>query len=83
MPAIFSGASLVTQIFPAPNISRFLRSAFARELLISLENRTPVPANFAASSVLLPPGAAHKSRTRSPGLIGSHAAGDIALGSCK
>ena len=54
----FSGASLVTQIFPAPNISRFLRSAFARELLISLENRTPVPANFAASSVLLPPGAA-------------------------
>ena len=33
--------------------------------------------------VLLPPGAAHKSSTRSPGWASSKAAGAMALGSCR
>ncbi len=35
----------------------------------------------AASWVLFPPGAAHRSKTRSPGLASRYAAGAMALGS--
>ena len=69
--------------FVVPNNSKFLSNAFALELLISLLTNTPVPFNLAASSVLFPPGAAHKSSTLSPSSIGSTLAGVIALGSCK
>ena len=62
-----AGDSLVTQQFPIPASSRFLRSAFARELLISLAQRRPFPSSLAPSSVAFPPGAAHRSSTRSPG----------------
>ena len=66
-----------------PQSSRFLSSAFALELLMSLEIRTPFPASLTPSSVLFPPGAPHKSRTRSPGSTGRSMAGVMALGSCR
>ena len=79
--ASFSGSSLETQMPGRPNSSRFFSRALALELLMSLAKRRPVPLSFAPSSVLFPPGAAHRSRTRSPGSTGSRAAGAMALGS--
>ena len=81
--ASFSGVSLVTQILGIPNSSRFFNSALALELLISLDTRSPSPRSLAPSSVLLPPGAAHRSSTLSPGQTGRTAAGAMALGSCR
>ena len=77
----FPGSSLITIIFPIPNNSRFLSNPLALELLISLAISTPSPFNFAPNSVAFPPGAAHTSRTRSPGSTGIRLAGVIALGS--
>ena len=79
---ILAGSSLRTQRLATPDTSTFLRSALVRELLISLVIRSPSPASFDASSVDLPPGAAHISNTISPGSTGSTLAGVMALGSC-
>ena len=81
LEAIPTGSSLRKNRLGTPNTSTFLRSALARELLISLVIRSHVLFNFAASSVDLPPGAAHISNTTSPSSIGRTFAGVMALGS--
>ena len=81
LEAIPTGSSLRTHRLGTPNTSTFLRSALARELLISLVISSPVLFNLAASSVDLPPGAAHISNTTSPSSIGRTFAGVMALGS--
>ena len=78
----FSGVSAVTQKFVQPHMVRFFKSAFARLALTSFATRSPRPSRREASSVAFPPGAAHRSSTRSPGCTGSLDAGSIALGSC-
>ena len=78
-----AGVSLVTSTFSLPNSSRLRSSALARALLMSLATRRPVPFRRAFSSVALPPGAAQRSSTRSPGSIGRRDAGVMALGSCR
>ena len=69
------------RILGIPASSRFLSSALARELLISLDTSSPSPKSLAPSWVLLPPGAAHRSSTRAPGSTGSSSPGVMALGS--
>ena len=81
LPDIFAGSSLRTHKLETPDTSTFFRSALVRELLISFVIRSPSPASFEASSVDLPPGAAHMSKTTSPGLTGRTLAGVMALGS--
>ena len=71
----------MTKIFEAPKSSKFLRRARALEALMSFATRIPWPASFVANSVAFPPGAAHRSRTASPGVTGRQAAGVMALGS--
>ena len=75
------GVSFVTMEFRIPKSSRLRRSAFARELLMSLATRKPFPCSFAPRAVAFPPGAAHRSRTYSPGRISRRSAGVMALGS--
>ena len=77
----FSGDSVVTYALPIPNSSIFLRSAFALVALMSLLIRTPSPLRSAPICVLLPPGAAHRSSTLSPGFVPRSDAGVIAEGS--
>ena len=73
-----AGLSLVTAAFHAPMRSRFDSSTFARRGSISLATSAPA---HSASRVALPPGAAHKSSTRSPRCAQSTSAGTMALGS--
>ena len=55
--------------------------ALALEVLISLARRNPVSFKAAPRAVAFPPGAAQRSRTKSPGSMGSLEAGVMALGS--
>ena len=79
--ASLAGLSSVTSMFLMPKSSRFLRRALALEVLISLASRKPVSFKAAPSAVAFPPGAAQRSRTKSPGSTGSLDAGVMALGS--
>ena len=79
--AIFAGTSFKRKEFGIPITSMFFRSAFTLEALMSFATRSPSPNSFAPSSVALPPGAAQRSSTRSPGPTGSLEAVVIALGS--
>ena len=54
---------------------------FARLGLISLQSKKPRPIIRPAIWVVLPPGAAHRSQTRSPGWGSSKATGAMALAS--
>ena len=65
-----AGVSLVTKMFGMPNSSRLRRRALAREVLMSLATRRPSPLRAAPAAVALPPGAAQRSRTLSPGSWG-------------
>lgn len=76
-----AGVSLVTKMFGMPNSSRLRRRALAREVLMSLATRRPSPLRAAPAAVALPPGAAQRSRTLSPGSMGMRDAGVMALGS--
>ena len=78
-----SAAAEVTKAFETPSRSRFPSRTRARENSISLESRKPRPFSRAAICPLLPPGAAHRSSTRSPGRGSSAATGAIADASCK
>ena len=69
--------------FLIPKTSIFFCNALSLDALISFDTRSPLVPRCVASSVDLPPGAAHKSRTLSSGSIGSVAAGRQALGSCR
>ena len=57
--------------------------ARALEALISLATRSPSPLRAEPRAVALPPGAAQRSRTTSPGSAGRQEAGVMALGSCR
>ena len=61
---------MVTREFSIPHSSRFRIRALALELLISLATSSPRPFRRLPSSVAFPPGAAHRSRTLSPGQPG-------------
>ena len=50
---------------------------------ILIADKQPLPRRAAASWLLLPPGAAHRSSTRIPGLTPSSGAADAAEGSCE
>ena len=78
-----SAGAEVTNAFVTPSRSRFPSRMRARENSISLESRKPRPFSRAAICPLLPPGAAHRSSTRSPGRGSSAATGAIADASCK
>ena len=56
--------------FLIPNISILRINAFVLDILTSLDTKSPSPFNFAPSSVDFPPGAPHRSSTRSPGSTG-------------
>ena len=79
------GVSFVTTALAIPMRSIFSERIFARAGWISLLMRIPLPAITAAICVLFPPGAAHKSRIRSPAPSAicrvRYAAGAMALGS--
>ena len=64
-----------------PQRSIFSRSAFTRVAEISLATKRPSPFNCSPNAVIFPPGAAHRSSTRSPGRTPLIAAGNIAAGS--
>ena len=78
-----SAGAEVTNAFVTPSRSRFPSRMRARENSISLESRKPRPFSRAAICPLLPPGAAHRSSTRSPGRGSSAATGAIADASCR
>ena len=78
-----SAGAEVTNAFVTPSRSRLPSRMRARENSISLESRKPRPFSRAAICPLLPPGAAHRSSTRSPGRGSSAATGAIADASCK
>ena len=78
-----SGWALTTSALGMPMRSMLRLRIFAREGTGSLHTSSPSPASAAAICVLLPPGAAHRSRTRSPGLGASALTGAMALGSCR
>ena len=75
------GVSLVTSALRTPIRSRFADRTFALSGWISFATRIPSPCRQAASFVLFPPGAAHRSRTRSPGCTPQSMAGAMALAS--
>jgi len=77
----FFGVSLVIKAFLIPNTPKFLSNAFALVADISFDTSTPFPFNLAASSVLLPPGAAQRSNTLSPGFTARILAGGCGGGS--
>ena len=81
LSAILSGDSLSTTALVKPKSSTFLRRAFVLDVLISFVTSIPSPLSLAPACVLFPPGAAHTSKTRSPGCISATAAVDIAEGS--
>ena len=76
-----SGLSFVTTTFVAPHRSKFSRKSLARLFEISLATKSPLFSKKLASAVDLPPGAAHKSSTFSPGFTLRATAGYIADGS--
>ena len=78
-----SGRAHTAAAFATPIRSRLRLNTCARLITGSLQTSTPPPAMNAASWVLFPPGAAHKSSTRSPGRGRRREAGAMALGSCK
>ncbi len=78
-----SGDSLVIMTLLVPHFSKFSLNSFARLLDISFATSTPSFFSLLAIIVDLPPGAAHKSKTYSPGLISAMVAGYIADGSCE
>ena len=78
-----SAGAEVTNAFVTPSRSRLPSRMRARENSISLESRKPRPFSRAVICPLLPPGAAHRSSTRSPGRGSSAATGAIADASCK
>ena len=78
-----SAGAEVTNAFVTPSRSRLPSRMRARENSISLESRKPRPFSRAAICPLLPPGAAHRSSTRSPGRGSSAATGAIADASCR
>ena len=75
------GVSFVTTALVTPMRSRFWRRISARAGTYSLASKSPCPARAAASWLLLPPGAAHRSHTRMPGRTSSSGAAPAALGS--
>ena len=77
----FAGVSFATKTFGIPKSSRLRRRALAREVLISFATRSHCPRSAAPAAVALPPGAAQRSRTLSPGSRGMREAGVMALGS--
>ena len=76
-----AGVALVTTAFRTPMRSMFWERIPARVGWISLATKSPSPHSAAASWVALPPGAAQRSSTRSPGLGGHREAGSMALAS--
>ena len=78
-----SGWALTTSALGTPMRSMLRLRIFAREGTGSLDTSSPSPASAAAICVLLPPGAAHRSRTHSPGRGESTLTGAMALGSCR
>ena len=72
----------VTTAFVTPQRSRFCISAEARPRTNSLHQSSPLPFCAAAICVDFPPGAAHRSSTRSPGRGASTVTADMADGSC-
>ncbi|MNP25740.1 hypothetical protein D3C76_1185620 [compost metagenome] len=76
-----SGVAQVTRVFLMPRRSTFSARIFARSGWISLEIKRPCPCIKPAICVVLPPGAAARSRTVSPGSGASSSAADIAEGS--
>ena len=78
-----SAGAEVTNALVTPSRSRLPSRMRARENSISLESRKPRPFSRAAICPLLPPGAAHRSSTRSPGRGSSVATGAIAEASCR
>ena len=76
-----SGSALVTTALATPIRSMLRESTCAREGTGSLHTSSPCPPISAAICVLLPPGAAHRSRMRSPGRGSSAVTAERALGS--
>ena len=76
-----SAEALTTAQFLTPMRSTFCERIFARPDTYSLAMSTPSPAIAAASCVVLPPGAAQRSRTRSLGCTLRRGAAHIAEGS--
>ena len=81
--AMRAGVSLSTTALETPMRSRLLFKISARAATYSLLTSTPRPCNAAASWLLLPPGAAHRSSTRIPGCTPSSGAAEEAEGSCE
>ena len=79
--AIRSGFSLQTTQPATPIRSTFWDRMRARSPMISLETNSPCPCIRPAICVLFPPGAAHRSRIRSPGSGASTSTAAIAEGS--
>ena len=81
--ASWSGIALVTTAWRTPMRSMLRERICAREGTGSLHTSSPRPCISPAICVLLPPGAAHRSSTRSPGCGQSALTADRALGSCR
>ena len=81
--AIFSGVSFKTSALEIPIRSIFSDKIFTRDGWISFAIKIPSPASASPSAVAFPPGAAHKSRTFSPGFACAMAAVIMAEGSCR
>ena len=64
-----------------PQRSTFSRNILALEIEISLATSRPLFFNCSPKAVVLPPGAAQRSKTFSPGLTVLIAAGNMAAGS--
>ena len=79
--ASLRGSAQVTTALAAPMRSRLPASAWALEGSGSLDTSRPRLFSAAAIWVLLPPGAAHRSSTRSPRFASSTAALAMALAS--
>ena len=72
---------MVTTAFPIPIRSTFCDKIFALAGWISLLTKSPSPIILPAAWVVFPPGAAHRSRIRSPGRASKASPADMALGS--
>ena len=81
--AMRAGASFRMTALGTPIRSRLLLRMSARAATYSLLTSSPCPCSAAASWLLLPPGAAHRSSTRTPGFTPSSGAADAAEGSCE
>ena len=77
-----SGMALSTTALRTPMRSMLRERICARLGMGSLQQSSPRPAISAAICVLLPPGAAQRSSTRSPGWGSSAVTAVRALGSC-